>query len=149
LHRYKLNVIWTGAVPGRDRSYRIVAAGKPDIAGSADPAFRGDPACWNPEELLLASLAACHKLWYLGLCAQAGVVVTGYEDAAEGEMLEEAVGGAGHFTGVVLRPRVTLAAGCDVLAAEALHERAHEMCFIARSVNFPVVCRAVVVGAAA
>ncbi|CAH2602791.1 OsmC/Ohr family protein [Rhodovastum atsumiense] len=143
-HAYAVSVIWTGnegqgtaSYRAYSRAHRISAAGKPDIEGSSDPAFRGDPARWNPEELLLASLSACHKLWYLGLCAQAGIVVTAYEDNAEGTMREQA-DGAGQFTRVVLRPRVTLAAGADRARAEALHHKAHEMCFIARSVNFPV-----------
>lgn len=144
LHHYAVHVTWTGNTGAGtashrayERAHEISAAGKPAISGSSDPSFRGDPARWNPEELLLASVSTCHKLWYLGLCAEAGVVVTAYEDAAEGTMLEEP-GGAGQFTEVVLKPRVTLAPGGDVARAEALHAKAHEMCFIARSVNFPV-----------
>ena len=143
-HAYAVKVSWTGndgngtaSYQAYSRAYRISASGKPDIEGSADPSFRGDPARWNPEELLLASLSACHKLWYLGLCAQAGIIVTAYEDNAEGMMVEEA-GGAGQFTRVILKPRISLAAGSDRNRAEALHHKAHEMCFIARSVNFPV-----------
>lgn len=143
-HDYAVTVTWTGNtgsgtanLRGYERAHRIAAPGKPAIAGSSDPAFRGDPARWNPEELLLASLAACHKLWYLGLCAQAGVVVTAYTDTAEGSMVEEA-DGAGQFTAVTLRPQVTIAAGSDPARALALHAEAHAMCFIARSVNFPV-----------
>lgn len=143
-HAYGVKVIWTGntgqgtvSYRAYSRSHRILACGKPDIEGSSDPSFRGDPARWNPEELLLASLSACHKLWYLSLCAQAGIVVTAYEDDAEGTMVEEA-SGAGQFTRVVLRPRVSLALASDRARAEALHHKAHEMCFIARSVSFPV-----------
>ncbi len=143
-HDYAVGVVWTGntgtgtaSYRGYERAHSLTAAGKPAIAGSSDPAFRGDPACWNPEELLLASIAACHQLWYLGLCAQAGIVVTAYEDAAGGTMVEEA-GGAGQFTGVTLRPRVTISATSDEAIAVALHDQAHRMCFIARSVSFPV-----------
>jgi organic hydroperoxide reductase OsmC/OhrA len=143
-HRYALTVTWTGNRGSGTSGYRayarehdIEAPGKPAIAGSSDPAFRGDPARWNPEELLVASLAACHKLWYLHLCAAAGIVVTAYVDAAEGVMVEEADGG-GRFQRVVLRPRVTLAPSADRARAAALHHDAHRMCFIARSVNFPV-----------
>jgi len=153
-HRYRVTVTWTGnrgdgtaSFRGYGRDHAITAQGKPPIAGSSDPAFRGDPARWNPEELLVASLSACHKLWYLGLCAQAGVVVTAYEDEVEGEMAEEA-GGAGQFTAVTLRPRVTIAAGSDAALALALHHKAHAMCFIARSVNFPVGCEPTVAAAA-
>jgi organic hydroperoxide reductase OsmC/OhrA len=143
-HHYTLEVEWTGnrgagtrTVTGYDRDHRITAPGKPAIMGSSDASFRGDPARWNPEELLLASLSACHKLWYLGLCAGAGVVVERYHDRPDGVMIEEA-DGAGQFTSVTLRPDITIASGSDPALALALHEQAHAMCFIARSVTFPV-----------
>lgn len=150
LHGYRVQVIWTGnegsgtVTHDYSRAHRITAQGKPAIEGSSDPSFRGDQTRWNPEELLLASLSACHKLWYLGLCAKAGVAVVSYEDAAEGCMVEEP-DGAGQFVFVVLRPCVTVAAGSDAAKAEALHRTAHRMCFIARSVNFPVEHRLTVV----
>jgi organic hydroperoxide reductase OsmC/OhrA len=143
-HRYGITVEWTGntgtgtsAYRAYERRHEIAAPGKPSIPGSADPAFRGDPARWNPEELLVASLSACHKLWYLHLCAVAGIVVTSYVDRAEGEM-EETADGSGRFRRVVLKPAVTLAPGMDAALARALHAEAHAKCFIANSVNFPV-----------
>ncbi|HEX7111909.1 MAG TPA: OsmC family protein, partial [Mizugakiibacter sp.] len=126
----------TASYRGYRRDHVIEAADKPPIPGSSDPQFRGDRTRWNPEELLVASLSACHQLWYLHLAAEAGVVVTAYVDRAEGVMAETADGG-GRFTRVVLRPDITIAAG-DAVLAQALHERAHALCFIARSVNFPV-----------
>lgn len=143
-HRYAVTVEWTGnrgegtaSYKSYERAHELRAEGKPAIPGSSDPAFRGDAARWNPEELLVASLSACHKLWYLHLCATAGVVVTDYVDAAEGVMAEEASGG-GRFVRVVLRPRVTITTGSDPDRARALHHEAHALCFIANSVNFPV-----------
>jgi organic hydroperoxide reductase OsmC/OhrA len=143
-HRYGITVEWTGntgtgtsAYRAYERRHEIAAPGKPSIPGSADPAFRGDPARWNPEELLVASLSACHKLWYLHLCAVAGIVVTSYVDRAEGEM-EETADGSGRFRRVVLKPAVMLAPGMDAALARALHAEAHAKCFIANSVNFPV-----------
>jgi organic hydroperoxide reductase OsmC/OhrA len=145
-HRYQVTVEWAGNTGTGTAGYRTYerrheirapGAPKPAIPGSSDPAFRGDPTRWNPEELLLASLSACHQLWYLHLCADAGVVVTAYVDRAEGTMVEEA-SGAGQFSRVVLRPTVTLAPGADVARARALHHDAHAMCYVARSVNFPV-----------
>jgi organic hydroperoxide reductase OsmC/OhrA len=154
-HRYAVHVEWTGNTGAGTASYRsyeraheLRVDGKPVIPGSSDPAFRGDPARWNPEELLVASLSACHKLWYLHLCATAGVVVTDYADQAEGFMSEEADGG-GRFVRVVLRPRVTITAGSDRQKAEALHHDAHAMCFIARSVTFPVTHEPTIVSEAA
>ena len=144
-HHYAVHVRWTGNLGqgtagyrAYERAHEISAPGKPVIRGSADAAFRGDAACWNPEDLLVASLSACHMLWYLHLCAAAGIVVTDYADEAAGTMAETANGG--HFTGVVLRPRVTLRAGADLEQARALHERAHAHCYIANSMNFPVGC---------
>lgn len=144
LHTYDVLVTWTGnqgtgtsSYRGYSRAHSIQAQGKNPIDGSSDPSFRGDPARWNPEELLVASLAACHKLWYLGLCAGAGIVVTAYEDNAQGAMVEQD-DGAGQFTSVVLRPKVVLASGSDLERAKALHHTAHEKCFIARSMSFPV-----------
>jgi organic hydroperoxide reductase OsmC/OhrA len=144
-HRYRTHLTWTGsaaadaaAFRNHDRSYRLEAPGKPAIAGSSDKVFRGDAARWNPEDLLIAALSACHHLWYMGLCAEAGIVVVTYEDDADGEMIEETPGGAGQFVRVTLRPRVALAPDGDRDRALALHEVAHRNCFVARSVNFPV-----------
>ena len=74
-------------------------------------------------------------LWYLHLCAEAGVVVTAYSDDAYGNMTED---GGGCFVEVVLRPRVTVAAPDMVDAAMTLHKDANARCFIANSLNFPV-----------
>lgn len=150
-HTYRVNVRWTGnqgsgteSYRGYSRSHEISAQGKAStLAGSSDPSFRGDETRWNPEELLLASLSACHKLWYLGLCAGAGVSVLEYEDAAEGVMVEEQ-NGAGQFLSVTLRPRLIVTAESNLQTARELHHQAHEMCFIARSVNFEVRCEPVI-----
>ena len=143
-HRYDLATTWTGNRGTGTSSYRdygrdheISAAGRPVIAGSSDPVFHGDKTRWNPELELVAALSQCHMLSYLHVCATAGVVVTGYEDAPYGLMAETEDGG-GHFTEVVLRPRVTVASAGMAGQAEKLHEEASEKCFIASSVNFPV-----------
>lgn len=144
-HEYDVTVQWcgnrgTGTSGYRDygREHLIQATGKADIAGSSDPAFRGDAGRWNPEELLLASLSACHKLWYLHLCADAGLRVLRYTDWAHGVMRDDAAGG--RFVVAVLRPQVTLSAEGDVALAQRLHHVAHEKCYIANSVNFAVQC---------
>ena len=145
-HLYSVNVRWTGNLGNGTADYRaykrdheISAQGKPPVLASSDPAFRGDGSRYNPEDLLVASLSACHMLWYLHLCADAGIVVTRYQDEAKGTMVETEDGG-GHFTQVTLQPAVTVAAGADARVALQLHEKAHHHCFIASSVNFPVLC---------
>lgn len=142
-HHYTGQAIWTGAAEGGTTGYRAYsrrhtfqAGGKPVLDLSADPAFRGDPALYNPEELLLAALSSCHMLSYLSEAARKGVVVTAYEDRATGMMRQEGTGG--HFTEVTLHPVVTVAAGSDLALARHLHEEAARDCFIAASMNFPV-----------
>lgn len=143
-HHYQVRVQWqgcrdTGTTGYRDygREHQLSAPGKATIEGSADPAFLGNADRWNPEELLVGSLSACHKLWYLHLCAEAGVVVLAYDDHVDGEM-DAALG---RFTRVTLRPHITLSADSSESLALELHERAHEKCFIANSVNFSVECQ--------
>jgi organic hydroperoxide reductase OsmC/OhrA len=154
-HNYQLALTWTGNHGSGTSSYRdyardheIQAGSKAPIAGSSDPQFRGDPRRWSPEELLVASLSACHQLWYLHLCADAGVVVVAYEDQPQGIMIENA-GGDGQFVSVVLHPHVTISPESDASIAERLHHEAHAKCFIARSVNFPVTHQPTIANAAA
>lgn len=144
-HAYNVVTRWTGNLGTGTSEYRaysreheVLGAGKSaPIPGSSDPVFRGDATRYNPEELLVASISTCHLLWYLHLCADAGIVVVAYADAAQGTMVEVEDGG-GHFTEVVLRPRVTITRREQVQEALELHEKAHRLCFIANSVNFPV-----------
>ncbi len=149
-HSYAVDIDWVGDLgsgtaeyAGYKRDHVIRAKGKADIAGSADPVFRGDKARWNPEEMMLASVAACHKLWYLHLCMDAGIMVTGYRDHAAGEM-EMNADGSGQFSGVLLSPVVTIAAG-DAELAKQLHGKVGALCFIARSVNFPITHDATII----
>jgi organic hydroperoxide reductase OsmC/OhrA len=144
-HKYRVSVQWIGNTGSGTSGYReysrnhtIHAAGKPVIPGSSDAAFLGDAARWNPEDLLVASASACHKLWYLHLCADAGIIVLAYVDNAEGTMLDSP--GQGRFAQIVLRPHVTIRAGDDRNLAMLLHDAAHEKCYVANSVNFPIRC---------
>ena len=142
-HHYTTDLCWTGnlgegtsAYRSYDRDHVISVPGKPDIPGSSDPSFRGNKSRYNPEEMLVSSLSACHMLWYLHVCSDAGVIVTGYSDAATGTMEETAEGG--RFTAVTLHPRVTVLNREMIGLAGTLHEKAHALCYIARSVGFPV-----------
>ncbi|MBM3734443.1 MAG: OsmC family protein [Acidobacteria bacterium] len=143
-HHYALSLHWTGnrgtgtsTYQAYSRDHVIEIPGKPALQGSSDPAFRGDASRYNPEDLLVAALSACHMLWYLHLCASAGIVVTAYRDDASGVMVMDSDGG-GHFSEVVLHPEVAIEDPSREQDALRLHEDAHRLCFIARSVNFPV-----------
>ena len=143
-HRYTTAIRWTGNTGQGTAHYRsytrdwqVAVPGKPPIPCSNDPLLGGNPGLMNPEDLLLSALSACHMLWYLHLAADAGIVVTAYEDApdAQGEVLPS---GAGRFVAATLRPRITLRPGADMERAHAIHHEIHKVCFIARSVAFPV-----------
>jgi organic hydroperoxide reductase OsmC/OhrA len=144
VHTYDVGVRWTGnrgqgtsSYRGFDRTHEVTAPGRPSILGSSDPGFRGDLDRWNPELLLVAAISECHMLWYLHLAATGGVVVTAYSDAAVGTMQQHDDGG-GEMTLVVLHPTVEVAEEAMVDVAAALHDEANRLCFIARSVVFPV-----------
>jgi len=144
-HHYAIDLEWTGNRGSGTSDYRaygrdhmIVSEGKHPIEGSADRPFRGDVDRWNPEELLLSALSQCHMLSYLYVAASRGVVVTAYTDAAVGAITQTADGG-GHFTSVTVRPTVTVADASMVDEATAAHHEASVKCFIASSVNFPVL----------
>lgn len=144
LHQYALEVHWTGNTGngtsdyrGYERSHSIEVDGKPVIEGSSDVAFRGDNTRHSPEELFVSSIAACHMLWYLHLCSDAGVRVIAYTDQATATMAETDDGG-GRFVEVVLHPRVLVSESAMLSRARELHHRAHQLCFIANSCNFPI-----------
>lgn len=146
IHSYAVEVVWTGNrgtgtsdYRAYDRAHEIRIASKPPIQGSSEPVYRGDPTRHNPEELLVAALSACHMLWFLHLAADAGVVVTSYQDDATGTM-HDTPGGGGRFTEVVLHPTVVTREPADEAVVNRLHEKSHELCYIASSVNFPVRC---------
>ena len=143
-HHYDLNTEWTGSngkgttgYRDYERSYTIAIENKINLNGSSDPAFRGDKNRHNPEDLLLASLSSCHMLSYLHVCVMHNITVTAYTDHAKGTM-SELSGGSGHFTEVLLQPIVTVKELSMIQKAIELHHKAHELCFIANSVNFPV-----------
>lgn len=143
-HHYQSHIVWTGnrgegtvGYRSYDRTWDIAVEGKPVIHCSNDPLLGGDPAKMNPEDLLLSALAACHMLWYLHYAAVEGVVVLDYQDTPVG-IAELGPGGAGRFASATLHPKITLQTGSNVEVAHAIHGRIHEVCFIARSVNFPI-----------
>ena len=143
-HHYNLTLKWTGNTGegtshyrGYERSHTIMIDNKAELLCSSDPAFRGDKTKHNPEEFMVASLSACHMLWYLHLCSEAGVIVTHYVDHATGTMVETSDGG-GYFSEVTLHPIVTVTDDSMLEKANQLHKRANELCFSANSVKFPV-----------
>jgi organic hydroperoxide reductase OsmC/OhrA len=143
-HEYTARLAWTGNngtgtanYASYGRGYRVTIPGKPDLIGSADAAFRGDPGIHNPEDHFLAAIAGCHMLSYLALCARRGVRVLSYEDHATGLLLLRPDGG-GAFERVTLAPTVVVADEAHVTLAIELHDRAAELCFIAGSCRTPI-----------
>ncbi len=144
-HQYKTSLEWTGNRGSGTEGYRsysrdhaISVEGKThNILGSSDPSFQGNPSRYNPEELFLSSLSACHMLWYLHLCSVNQIIVTEYSDQAKG-IMEEDSAGSGHFIEVTLHPTVKVKDAEMIEKANSLHEEANKKCFIANSCNFKI-----------
>jgi len=146
-HQYQIQVKWTGnlgegtkSYKGYSRNHEITTNGKPTIMGSSDPSFNGDPTRYNPEDLFVSTLASCHLLWYLHLCSVNKITVVEYVDNSTGTMLEKE-DGSGAFEEVTLQPSITILEPDKKELAIQLHHEAHDKCFIANSVNFPVQCK--------
>lgn len=144
-HQYSATIKWTGNegngtanYKSYNRNHTISAPGKSEeILASSDPSFLGDKSRYNPEDLLISSLSACHMLWYLHLCSVHKVIVTDYIDNATGVM-EESENGSGKFKQVILNPVVTIKNPEMIEKANGIHHEANRMCFIANSCNFEV-----------
>jgi organic hydroperoxide reductase OsmC/OhrA len=141
-----LNTVWTGNIGDGtknvrtyDRSHTVSIKGKPELLLTTDNAAVGDQSKLNPEDLLVSAISSCHMLSYLYLCAMDGIVVTAYTDNATGIMIENANGG-GNFKEVQLNPKVQVEDESMVAKAMELHHKAHQICYIANSVNFEVMC---------
>lgn len=150
-HHYRITNRWTGNLGSGTSGYQAYsrdhelsgAAKQSPIPGSSDSLFRGDPTRYNPEELLVAALSACHMLWVLHRCADGGIVITDYVDEPIGEVAEHP-DGSGEFTNVTLRPRMSITDPTRAAEAIAIHQAVHEVCALARSMNFTVCCEPVV-----
>ena len=145
-HQYTITTKWTGNLgtgtkdyKSYSRNHEIIATGKPMIPGSSDPSFRGDSSRYNPEDLFVSTIASCHMLWYLHLCTINHITVVSYEDKTEGTMTE-ATNGSGQFEKVTLHPMIIIQEKDKIDLATILHQEAHKFCFIANSVNFPILC---------
>lgn len=143
-HDFTAQVVWTGNKGEGTKSYRsytrdwsVTTPGKPEIKCSNDPLLGGDPSLHNPEDMLIATVSACHMLWYLHLASSAKIVVTSYTDNPVGTGQSEP-DGTGRFISAVLRPEITVERGTDLAKADQIHHEIHKHCFIARSVNFPI-----------
>jgi len=118
-----------------DGGAEVLASASPDVV----PVPRSDPAGVDPEEALVASAASCHMLWFLDLARQAGLVVTGYEDEAVAEMGRVGPGKIA-ITRITLHPRIAFAGNPPEHATlDRLHHEAHERCFIANTLNCPII----------
>lgn len=143
-HHYKTTVEWTGNLgkgtsdyKSYERDHIIYVDGKPAIPGTSEVSIESNKTRYNPEEMLLASISACHMMWYLFLCAKNNIVVTAYIDKATGTMVSTADGG-GHFTEALLMPVITIKHTIDEKLLQQLHHEANKLCYIASSCNFPV-----------
>jgi organic hydroperoxide reductase OsmC/OhrA len=145
---FPITLTWTGNTleEAYNRSGDTAKPGGPAaIPVSSTAAFGGDPARWNPEELLASALATCHMLTFLALAAKARLEVRGYQDPAQSTM--DTVDRITKVVEIALRPTITVAAGTDLAKVEELFQKAHKYCIIANSITAKVVMEPKVVQA--
>ena len=146
-HRYEATVEWRAgegesfASRRYSRAHRWLFDGGVAVPASASPlvvpAPLSDAAAVDPEEALVAALASCHMLFFLDLASRKALDVASYVDTALGLMGKREDGKVAMLA-VTLRPRVELIGDADPALVAELHHKAHELCYIANSVNFPV-----------
>ena len=149
IHKFETQVQWTGNLGAGTKTYTsysrdhaIFGKDKKEVIGaSSDPIFRGDKSKYNPEELFLASIASCHMLWYLHLCADQGITVTNYKDSPIAELLLSE-DGSGKIENIILQPQILIKEKSLIDLATKLHQDAHHFCFIASSVNSSIKIQA-------
>lgn len=104
------------------------------VRAASAPAFLGDPACVDPEEAFVASVASCHMLTFLAIASRKRLTVDSYEDNAVGHM-EKNEDGRLAITRVELHPKIVFAEEVDAETLADMHHTSHEQCFIANSVK--------------
>jgi organic hydroperoxide reductase OsmC/OhrA len=143
VHEYRAELRWSGSTAGGYRGYDrahtvALPPGATRLTLSSDPAFRGDPALANPEQLLTAAASSCQMLSFLALAARAGVEVVSYTDDAKGFMPMRTAS----IERIELRPLIRVRPPADRSVVLDLARRAHEDCFIARSLKTHVLVQA-------
>ncbi len=143
-NKFPARLIWTGnsgtgtsGYNDYERTWDMALPGKQVVHCSNDPALGGDPSKYNPEDLLITALSACHMLWYLHLSSVENITVTRYEDNPLGTG-KSSPDGSGEFVEALLRPEIHISQDSNAERARELHFEIHKYCFIARSVKFPV-----------
>lgn len=145
---FETSLTWTRTTPDFvpdtwDRSHRWTTGSGHTVQASSAPSFKGDAALVNPEEALIGALSSCHMLTFLAIAAKKGFVVDSYEDAASGELSKNEQGRLS-VNEITLRPRARFSGAKvpDEAAVRALHDLAHQNCFIANSIRARVTIEA-------
>jgi organic hydroperoxide reductase OsmC/OhrA len=138
VHHYTASSSWTGSTAvgydGYSRAHTTVSSpAHATLTVSADPAFLGDPALLNPEQLLLAAATSCQLLSFLAVAARARIDVVEYHDDSEAVMPE--ADKPVRVTRITLRPRITVRGDVTDSRLQHLVEVAHRECYIANSVR--------------
>jgi organic hydroperoxide reductase OsmC/OhrA len=135
--RFEVSTQWKKGDYKNAKTHLSKIAGKPDLNISAAGEFKGQEDQYNPEDLLLSALSSCHMMSYFYVCQQQGIDIVDYKDNAIGT-LELRPDFSGGFTKVQLNPVVTISNPSQERQSIDLHKKAHELCFIANSVNFEI-----------
>jgi organic hydroperoxide reductase OsmC/OhrA len=119
------------------RLTRASVDGKPDLEVATPPEFKhGISGVWSPEDLLVASAAACYAVTLLAVAERRGVPLRGLDVSARGRVGQRSEGPLA-FTGIELGVDVVTDAGFEE-EAHAAGEAAERGCLIAASLDTPI-----------
>ena len=123
-----------------DRNHVTTLAGEQKLNVSASTEFKGDPACADPEQLLVSAVSSCHMLFFLAIAERQGFTVETYRDRATGH-LEKGTSGGPVITRIELFPVITFGGDRipDAVAISRIHAGAHKNCFIGNSITADVI----------
>jgi len=138
MHHYRVTSRWSGSTgvgyEAYDRTHSVATTPPTEtLTLSADPAFRGNPAMLDPEELFVLSASSCQLLSFLAVAARARIDVVDYVDDGEGFMPDDVK--PVRITEIVLRPRITVRGTVTEERVRHLCEVAHRECYVANSVT--------------
>ncbi len=142
---FEVQTQWEKGMFINPKTHNSIIAGKKDIIVSAAREFKGDKNQHNPEDLMLSALSSCHMMSYFYVCQQHGIDILEYTDQVSGTLLLND-DGSGAFKKVILHPEVLILDAQQINLATELHEKAHQLCFIANSVNFEIDIKPIVKG---
>lgn len=128
-HKYRVTAWWTSGQTGLTKSDSAPNA----VHFTAPPQFGGVEGRWSPEDLLLSALASCFTTTFHAVAGYSKFEYTDLEVEVEGTVEKTQAGYC--FTGIVIRPKLTIPAEQTQARALELLKKAEGLCLVSRALT--------------